>query len=92
MSDARGKIAIAEALVAAGGSGSGAKRVGAELHQAVGDLLERAQGAGAVRRDIRLGELYALIVGTSRGAVAMALSPAAQRRMLDVVFVGLRPI
>lgn len=88
--DASGKIAIAQALVAAGGDGGEAERAGAELRDAVGELLERAQGAGTIRRDIRLDELYALIVGTSRGAVAMGLGPAAQRRMLDVVFAGLR--
>lgn len=45
-----------------------------------------------MRPDIGLDELYALIVGTSRGAVVMALGRAAQRRMLDVVFAGLRPV
>jgi AcrR family transcriptional regulator len=88
--DAAGKIAIAEALTAAGGNSGAAERAGAELHDAVGELLARAQSAGEMRPDIQLDELYALIVGTSRGAAAMALSPAAQRRMLDVVFAGLR--
>ncbi|PZS27370.1 MAG: TetR family transcriptional regulator [Pseudonocardiales bacterium] len=90
VADADGKIAITEALAAANGNSGAAERPGAELRYAVGELLERAQGAGEVRRDIQLDELYALIVGTSRGAVAMALSPTGQRRMLDVVFAGLR--
>ncbi len=34
----------------------------------VGVLLERAQEAGAVRRDIGLPEVYALLIGAPRNA------------------------
>ncbi|MDQ2873844.1 MAG: TetR/AcrR family transcriptional regulator, partial [Actinomycetota bacterium] len=80
------KIAIAEALVeAGGGAGSGdgvssggetspgsgtrpgrqAERASGELSQAVGVLLRRAHAAGAVRPDVELPELYALLIGMS---------------------------
>lgn len=93
VSDAPGKIALAEALdeVAGGddGAASQAERASAGLRQAVGVLLARAQEAGAVRADIELPELYALLVGMSRSATVARFEPEVQDRALGVVFDGL---
>jgi AcrR family transcriptional regulator len=93
VSDAPGKIALAEALdeVSGGadGAASQAERASAELRQAVGVLLGRAQEAGAVRADIELPELYALLIGMSRSAAVGGLEPGVQDKVLGVVFDGL---
>jgi AcrR family transcriptional regulator len=92
VSDAPSKIAIAEALVEAGGEtdpGSRAARASGELQQAVGVLLQRAQEAGAVRADVELPELYALLIGMSRAAAYTRLDPDVRARALGVVFDGL---
>jgi AcrR family transcriptional regulator len=87
--DAPSKIAIAEALAEAGDAGAQAEQASAELRQAVGGLLARAQAAGAVRADIELPELYALLIGMSRAAAYASLDPQVRTRALDVVFDGL---
>lgn len=92
VADAAGKIAISEALLASGGEVTEAEKAAGELRQAVGELLVRAQAAGSVRADLRLEELYALLIGASRGAAAMRLDGPARDRMLEVVFAGLRPM
>jgi AcrR family transcriptional regulator len=93
VSDAPGKIALAEALdeVSGGadGAASQAERASAELREAVGVLLGRAQEAGAVRADIELPELYALLIGMSRSAAVGSLEPGVQDKVLGVVFDGL---
>ena len=92
VSDAPSKIAIAEALVEAGGetaAQSRAEQASQELSQAVGVLLARAQEAGAVRPDVELPELYALLIGMSRAAAYAQLDPGVRARALGVVFDGL---
>jgi AcrR family transcriptional regulator len=92
VADAATKIAIAEALLAAGGDvGGDAARASKGLRQVVGTLLERAQHAGAVRTDVDLPEVYALLVGTSRAAAHAHLDQEVTRRMLAIVFDGLAP-
>ena len=90
VTDAPGKIALAEALeeVSDGATGT-AERASAELRDAVGVLLRRAQAAGAVRGDIELPEFYALLVGMSRAGMVASLEPAVRARALGVVFDGL---
>ncbi|WP_233712140.1 SbtR family transcriptional regulator [Kribbella turkmenica] len=62
------KLAIAEALTAAGsGAGAEATKAGSGLRAAFGTLLTRAQDAGAVRRDAGPAEVYALLIGASPG-------------------------
>lgn len=56
---------------------------------AMGLLLARAQEAGAVREDIGVRELIALVVGASRAAEHAGNDPAVRDRMLRVVFDGL---
>jgi AcrR family transcriptional regulator len=88
VADAATKIAIGEALLEAGGDDDGeAVQASRRLRQAVGVLLERAQRAGAVRTDVELPEVYALLVGTSRAAAR--LDAEIRERMLAIVFDGL---
>ncbi len=90
VADAATKIAIGEALLEAGGDSDGeAARASNGLRQAVGTLLRRAQHAGAVRADVELPEVYALLVGTSRAAAHAHLDPEVKDRMLTIVFDGL---
>jgi AcrR family transcriptional regulator len=90
VADASGKIAIAEALADAGGDAPGsAARASDELERAVGVLLERAQEAGAVRKDIGLPEVYALLIGASRAAALARLDENVRARALAIVFDGL---
>jgi AcrR family transcriptional regulator len=90
VSDAPSKIAIADALVEAGGdAGSQAEQASAALQRAVGVLLQRAQAAGAVRADIDLPELYALLIGMSRAGAYAQLDHQVRTRALEVIFDGL---
>ncbi|MGW0478050.1 TetR/AcrR family transcriptional regulator [Nonomuraea sp. NPDC003214] len=65
-------------------------RVREELLKAVGTLLVRAQEAGAVRRDIAVPELNALLIGAARAAEHTRHDPAVHARTLAVVLDGLR--
>jgi AcrR family transcriptional regulator len=57
-----------------------------ELQHAVAQLTERAQAAGAVRRDVTPGDVPTLV------AAAVRAAPAGQwRRYVEVVLDGLRP-
>lgn len=86
------KLTIVDALADAGDDGSGAPaQAGAELRQAFGELLGRAQDAGAVRRDAAPPEVYALMVGVSRATAHGDLAKPVKERMLVLVFDGLRP-
>jgi AcrR family transcriptional regulator len=60
----------------------------AQLEQATGTLLRRAQRTGAVRNDIRAWEVIALVTG---GCIAAELVEAKrQRQVLTVILDGLR--
>jgi AcrR family transcriptional regulator len=86
------KITITEALLDAGGDrDGGAARASAELRRVIGLLLQRAQQAGAVRDDVDLPEVYALLVGISRAVGRTHLDEAARGRLLAIVFDGLTP-
>jgi hypothetical protein len=61
----------------------------ADLRQALGVLLERAQKAGAVRPDAALPEVYALLIGASRAAYYARLEPAVRDRTLAIILDGL---
>ncbi|WP_037678519.1 TetR/AcrR family transcriptional regulator [Streptomyces griseus] len=92
VADAAGKIAISEALLKASGDNEGdAARASEGLRRAVGALLQHAQRAGAVRGDVALPEVYALLVGASRAAAHAHLDKDVRDRMLAVVFDGLQP-
>jgi hypothetical protein len=87
-------MAFVDALAAAGVDviqQATAAPVGRELLGAVGSLLAHAQRAGAVRDDIGVAELLALLVGTSRAVEHAHFDPEVQARILAGVFDGLRP-
>ncbi len=88
VADAPAKIGITEALLDAGGE---AARASTELRQAFGALLQRAQQAGAIRGDVELPEVYALLVGVSRAAAHQHPGEQVRARMLTIVFEGLAP-
>jgi hypothetical protein len=48
-------------------------------------------GAGVIRDDVELAEVYALLVGVSRAAAHDHLGEAGTARVLTVVFDGLAP-
>lgn len=88
--DAAHKLAIVEAFADAGGEPGGRIAQGPrDLRAAVGVLLGRAQDAGAVRADVRLDEVYAVLVGISRAAVHLHLDGPARARALGIIFDGL---
>lgn len=92
VADAATKIAIGEALLHAGGDGDGeAARASNGLRRAVGALLQQAQRTGAVRDDVELPEVYALLVAASRVAAHAGLDDEVKARALAIVFDGLAP-
>ena len=63
----------------------------AELDRGVGRLLERAADSGAVRRDLRGGEVVGLVIGACHGVRRAGGGPASARRLVAVVCAGMRP-
>jgi AcrR family transcriptional regulator len=61
------------------------------LQQAIGSLLTGAQRAGAVRNDVQLAEVMALLTATSQAALRTGWDPELQHRTLAVIYAGLRP-
>lgn len=85
------KNTFADALEQAGVDVEGVTSgVSGQLGAALGELLRRAQAAGAVRGDLGVAELKALLVGASR-AVEYAGDPDTRSRTLAVFLDGLRP-
>ena len=83
-------MAITGALLDAGGDrDGGVVRASEGLRRAVGALLRRAQQAGAVRDDVELPGVYALLAGLSHAAARGRLDEEARTRLLAVVFDGL---
>ena len=90
VADGAGKLAIVEAFTDAGGDPAGKTDQGPrDLRKAVGVLLGRAQQAKAVRADVRLDEVYALLVGISRAAAHLRLDEPVRTRALEIIFAGL---
>jgi AcrR family transcriptional regulator len=86
------KIALSAAL---GTAGVDVERVAGRerdgLVRVLGVLLENAQRAGAVRSDVELPELFAVLVGASRAAVYAGADGRLRDRSLAIVLDGLRP-
>jgi AcrR family transcriptional regulator len=61
------------------------------LRQGIEAVLTRAQQAGAVRDDIQIGEVMALLTSTCQGALCAGWDPDLQHRTLTIIFTGLRP-
>jgi AcrR family transcriptional regulator len=60
----------------------------AELRRLVDELMARARHAGAVREDVTLGDLMALLGGTCLAALRYGGDPT---RLASIVSAGLRP-
>jgi AcrR family transcriptional regulator len=91
VSESASKLAIGEALTASGATaGEEARAAGNGMRQAFDALLVAAQKAGAVRTDAEFPEVYALLIGASRGATAANLDPETRGRMLALVYDGLK--
>jgi hypothetical protein len=63
-----------------------------DLMAALGTLLANAQNTGAVRHDLRVGDLIGLLAGASRAVEYARADPAARDRILAVIVDGLRPL
>lgn len=68
-----------------------AKKPLVDLEREVDRLLDRAKGAGAVRRDVGSAEIMALLEGVCRGVVEAGWDNELRTRTLDIIFAGLRP-
>ncbi|WP_055587113.1 TetR/AcrR family transcriptional regulator [Streptacidiphilus griseoplanus] len=85
------KNALADALAEAGiDVRTASEGVGRKIQDQVGALLAAAQQAGAVRGDLDLPALLALLVGASHAAHYAGDDPDVRRRTLAVVLDGLR--
>ena len=60
------------------------------LHEAVAELMEKAQGAGAIRSDIGAGDVTMLLSAISH-ATALTGDPELRDRYISIVLDGLRP-
>lgn len=87
-----GKKPLSDALAAAGVDVEGATReAGRKLGRVLKVLLGRAQGSGAIRGDLGVPELVALLVGASKAIEHVGADRDAQSRVIRVVLDGLRP-
>ncbi|MEU8921833.1 helix-turn-helix domain-containing protein [Kitasatospora sp. NPDC048545] len=87
-----GKQEFTRALAEAGVDVHASLRESSGLMRAqLAGLLTAAQQAGAVRPDLGLPELVALLVGTGAATEQLAADPAARERVFEVVLTGLRP-
>ncbi|MBO0804428.1 MAG: TetR/AcrR family transcriptional regulator [Nocardiopsaceae bacterium] len=84
--------AIADLLARAGiDPKSGMAGVGDDMRRAIGALLTRAQQAGAVRPDLRMPELMAILTATCMAAEHGQWDAQLRTRTLAIVFDGMRP-
>ncbi|GAA0682657.1 hypothetical protein GCM10010193_40510 [Kitasatospora atroaurantiaca] len=84
--------AFTQALAAAGVDAHAALQESSKVIQAqLAELLAGAQQAEAVRPELGLPELIALLVGTSTTMEQLGADPAARQRIFEVLFDGLRP-
>jgi AcrR family transcriptional regulator len=80
-------LALSAALTDAGHAGPVVREAGAPLEAALADLLANAQRAGAVRADLNIQELHAVLAGAL--AMEQRLSPSSRGRGLAIVAAGL---
>jgi AcrR family transcriptional regulator len=86
------KIALVDALADAGVDVErAAAKAGRELRQRLAVLLGRAQRAGAVRDDVEVEHVIALLAGASRAAEHAGWDREVQARTVAVMLDGLRP-
>lgn len=86
------KNAIAAALADAGVDLSVATGpMMAEMRSSLDILLTRAQSAGAVRDDVGINEVIALLIGAARAAASTGGDQAVLARTVEIICDGLRP-
>jgi AcrR family transcriptional regulator len=86
------KKALADALADAGiDPKAGMADISRGMRHAVEGLLSRAQHAGAVRQDLQMPELLALLAAASLAAERNQWSDELRDRALTIMFDGLRP-
>jgi AcrR family transcriptional regulator len=84
--------AIADLLTRSGiDPKSGLAGIGRDMRHAVGVLLARAQQAGAVRPDLRIPELMAILTAVCMAAEHNQWDTELRTTTLAIVFDGLRP-
>ena len=88
----RGKADLAEALAADGaGLGPGTLQAAGRLEELFGELLERAQQAGAVRADVSRADLHAIAVAALAGEKRAAATPHGESgKLTRIICDGLR--
>ncbi|GAA2788143.1 helix-turn-helix domain-containing protein [Kitasatospora aburaviensis] len=87
-----GKDEFTRALAAAGVDAHAAlHESGTAIREHLARLLAAAQRTGAVRHEVGMTELFALLVGTTTAVERLQDDPAARERVFTVVFDGLRP-
>jgi AcrR family transcriptional regulator len=75
---ARGEVPVREGLKA-------------DMHDALDHLVRRAQGCGALRRDVTESDIKLVLAGIAHAAVAAGPEPGALERFVRIVLDGLRP-
>jgi AcrR family transcriptional regulator len=92
VADSTERRTLADALAGAGlDPKAGTAEVSGTMRTVIGALMVRAQEAGAVRPDLRLPELLALLAAASLGAERHQWNPELRERTLALIFDGLRP-
>lgn len=81
---------LVDALASAGADLKDIGRVKHELHLRLDELLARAQRSGAMRPDVSMTEIFALLSGVFGALERQRSSPETRQRMLAIVFDGLR--
>jgi len=87
---AAAKKTVVDLLAAAGADVQVTAAVQA-LRHGIAQLLTRAQQAGAVRSDVGIEEVMALLTSSCQGALHGGWDSELQHRTLAVIFDGLRP-
>ena len=90
--EARAKRVYGDALADADAAmRSESAEMRAELRKAIGGLLERAQQAGAVRRDVGLTDVMALLAGVVHAGGIQPPHGVPSNKVTAVILDGLRP-
>jgi AcrR family transcriptional regulator len=91
VANAAEKKAMADVLAEAGiDPKAGMAHLGTDMRRAISTLLDRAQAAGAVRGDLGLPEVLALLSGACMAAERHQWDTGFRDRTLSILFDGLR--
>ena len=93
VADGRGGPTKKDFLAALAGTGADMERIAAaklRMKRAVAVLVERAQKARVIRSDVGAGDVLTLVMGTVGAADRHGAGSAERKRLLQVIFDGLR--